>query len=240
MAVNVPKQEDSMAEKQVVSTIPNLTRIMELRSLVVSIVSDETKEKAMQYMADITTALNRLKVDVDKMKKPYKDEIAKIDADVKPWKTSLEQKREEMGDAIIAYKQKVTAAIEKANQKSIAKFDTKVATKEAEAIAAGKPLPTIAPPNLKTLPPKTEKIEGAKFTTVVVKKWRVMIGGQPIANPDAMTAKTAEDAKLGIPLEYFVLDTVKVGKVVKAGGTIPGIDVYNDETLSVTVAKDEA
>ena len=133
-----------------------------------------------------------------------------------------------------------TWGIEKANQKSIAKFDTKVATKEAEAIAAGKPLPTIAPPNLKTLPPKTEKIDGAKFTTVVVKKWRVMIGGQPIANPDAMTAKTAEDAKLGIPLEYFVLDTVKVGKVVKAGGTIPGIDVYNDETLSVTVAKDEA
>lgn len=233
-----------MAKEQSVpaktNLIPNLQNLMELRSLTVSIVSEESKEKAMQYTVDITTALNRLKVDVDKMKKPFKDEIAKIDADVKPWKTSLEMKREEIGNAILAYKRKIAAEIEKANQKTIARFDTKVATKEAQAVAAGKPIPSIAPPSLKTLPPKTEKIDGAKFTTVVVKKWRININGQPIANPDMLTAKASADSNLGIPLEYFVLDTAKITKVVKAGGVVPGVESYDDETLSVTVAKDEA
>lgn len=39
-----------------------------------------------------------------------------------------------------------------------------------------------------------------------------------------------------IPDEFFVLDDKKIGKIIRAGGSIPGVDAYDDYTSSVTGA----
>jgi hypothetical protein len=48
-----------------------------------------------------------------------------------------------------------------------------------------------------------------------------------------LNAQVSTGFDMNIPLEYFVLDTARIGKIIRAGGTIPGIEVYEEESLSV-------
>lgn len=66
--------------------------------------------------------------------------------------------------------------------------------------------------------PEPSRVDRTEFSTGVVKKikkWEVV------------------DIKL-VPIEYLVIDSAKVGKVVRAGiPSIPGIRIYEEDTLAV-------
>lgn len=216
------------------ATLPALIigTVQKLVGMKVSVVSPDTELQAREYLASIRKELKAFKASVVEVKKPFKKEIDEIDAASKPWIEKLQQKDQETEQAILAYLRKVREETEKQNQKALEKYEKKVATVEAKAIANNKPMPIIIPPALASAPAKTVEIEGAKQTVVKRKAWRLRIAGSEVADPSTVTAKLSEDFKTGIPLDYFTLDTARIGKVVRAGGSIPGIEVYEEESLS--------
>ena len=216
------------------ATLPALIigTVQKLVGMKVSVVSPETELQAREYLASIRKELKAFKASVVEVKKPFKKEIDEIDAASKPWIEKLQQKDQETEQAILAYLRKVREETEKQNQKALEKYEKKVANVEAKAIANNKPMPIVIPPMLSSAPAKTVEIEGAKQTIVKRKAWRMRLAGSEVADPSVITAKVSEEFKTGIPLEFFCLDTGKIGKIVRAGGTIPGIEVYEEESLS--------
>lgn len=216
------------------ATLPSVISqtIEKLAGLKISVISPETELKAREYLASVRKAVKDLKSSVTELKKPFKQEIDDIDKLSKPLLEKLQQRDQETEQAILAYLRKVREETEKRNQKELEKYEKKVATVEAKAIANNKPMPIVLPPSLASAPAKTVEIEGAKQTVVKRKAWRMRIAGSEVADPSVVTAKLSDEFKTGIPLEYFILDTARIGKVVRAGGTIPGIEVYEEESLS--------
>lgn len=209
-----------------------LSGIQKLVGMTVSVVSPETELQAREYLASIRKELKAFKAAVVEVKKPFKKEIDDIDTASKPWLAKLQEKDEETERAILAYLRKVREETEKANAKALEKFEKKVDKAAAKSIETGTPMPLVIPPSLASAPAKTVTLEGARQTVVKRKAWRLRIAGSEVADPSTVTAKLSEEFKTGIPSDYFILDTVRIGKVVRAGGTIPGIEVYEEESLS--------
>jgi hypothetical protein len=212
-------------------TIGNLKELEQLKTLQISIVSPESKEEASQYLIKIDKASKQLTLDIKALKAPHKAEIDRIDAAAKPWQQILVERKDAIGRAILQYNNKLAEAVRLANQKALEKYEVKVEKQESKAIAQGKPIPVVLPPVLATAPPKTETVEGGKLTTVKRKAWR--LPAIEDGDPSELTALTAQVKGLGIPLDFFILDTARIGKIVRAGGSVPGILVYEEESLSV-------
>ena len=214
-----------------------LNSIKSLVGLSISVNSPETELKAREYLASVRKELKAFKASVVEIKKPFKKEIDDIDAASKPWIEQLQKKDQETEQAILAYLRRVREETEKANAKALEKFEKKVDKAAVKSIETGKPMPLVIPPALASAPPKTVAIEGAKQTVVKHKKWRLETvldaDGVPMhVDPEALTFRDAQSYQWQIPAEYFVLDTGKIGKVVRAGGQVPGIVVYEEESLS--------
>ncbi len=213
--------------------IPNLKDLERFKTLQISIVSPETELAARNVLTDVRLALKRLKADIVAMKKPFKDEIDRIDKASDEWKTMLVDRDQAIEQALLAYGRKVRAAAEEAQRKLNERYEKKVEKQEAKAVAEGRPMPIVLPPPIVATPPKSIDLDGAKQTTVKRKAWRLPASGAFHGEPDTLDAQTNESFKLGIPAQYFILDTARIGKVVRAGGTIPGIEVYEEESIAV-------
>lgn len=211
------------------------TTVQKLAGLTISVISPETELKAREYLASVRKAVKDLKASVTELKKPFKKEIEDLDTLSKPLLQRLQERDEETERAILAYRRRVQEETEKANQRAIEKFEKRTDRAAVKAMETGKPIPFIPPPALAAAPAKTVELEGLIQTVVKHKKWRVSIDGVPLVEPGQLRADTAQKYGLAIPLEYFALDTAKVGKVVRAGGSIPGVEVYEEESLSQRV-----
>lgn len=209
-----------------------LNSIKSLVGLSISVTSPETELQAREYLASVRKELKAFKASVVEIKKPFKKEIDDIDAASKPWIEQLQKKDQETEQAILAYLRRVREETEKANAKALEKFEKKVDKAAVKAIETGAPMPLVIPPALASAPPKTVAIEGAKQTVVKHKKWRINVNGRPLPDPSTLTAKDAALLGLAIPPEHFILDTAAIGKIVRAGGSIPGIEIYEEESLS--------
>lgn len=211
--------------------------VQKLVSMNVSVISPETELKAREYLASVRKELKAFKASIVEIKKPFKKEIDEIDAASKPWIEKLQQKDQETEQAILVYLRKVREETEKANQKALEKFEKKVEKAEAKSIEQGKSMPFVLPPQLASAPAKTVDLGGVKQTTVKHKKWRLEsvqdADGVPYT-PDAEKLTARDSAMYGfyIPLEYFILDTARVGKVIRAGGQVAGIVMYEEESLA--------
>jgi hypothetical protein len=203
-----------------------------LVSIKISVNSPETREAVSKYWADCTKFIKDHKKAVTDLKKPFKEQIDEIDKVSKPMLDKAKELEWQAEQAILAYDRAERAKVQAQNQKKIEKYEEKVTIKEAEAINNGKPMPFVAPPALKTEPAKTVTVGDLKQTTVVRKAWRIKVQGVEVADPTVMTAASAQKYELGIPLEYFVLNTALIGKIVRSGGVIPGIETYEVESLS--------
>jgi hypothetical protein len=227
-----------------------LTKVYgELVSIKVAVNSPETKIAVRKHWDNCTAWLRQNKTAVDSLKEPFKKEIKAIDDANKPMVEKVKGMEYEAERAILAYDQKERAKIQAANTKKLETYETKVATKEAEAIANGKPLPIVIPPSMKAEPAKTIIVGETKQTTVTRKSWWLkgipqprdtygLFCGDPSKEFKELTMKDNNiRAKFDggpelIPNEYFVLDVAKVGSVIRAGGTIPGIETVIVESLS--------
>lgn len=208
-----------------------LGTVQKLMGMKISIVSPETELSAREYLANIRKELKAFKASVIEVKKPFKKEIDEIDAAAKPWIEKLTQKDQETEQAILAYVKKVREETEKRNQKELEKFEKKVEKAEQKAVEQGKPMPLILPPSMAQAPAKSVTLDGAKQTIVKHKKWRIP-GNRFQQDPSLLNASVAREIGLPIPLQYFTLDTAMIGKIVRAGGSIPGIEVYEEESLA--------
>lgn len=213
--------------------IPNIAAIEKLKALVISIVSPESEAEARGHLTDVRLASKRLVADIKALKQPYQDGIKAIDDASKPWKDILAERDQSLETAILAYQRKVRLATEEANRKALERYEAKVERVEAKAIEQGKPIPLILPPAMIVSPQKSVQTDGAKQTVVKRKAWRVRLAGSEVCSPEALTAQSSEGFKTGIPLDYFILDTARIGKVIRAGGSISGIEVFDEESISI-------
>ena len=219
---------------------PSQIEVDKLKNIVITIVSPETELEAREYLTRVRLASKNLEKDIKAMKAPYQTAIKDIDDAAKPWKSSLAERDQALERALLDYGRKVREAAEKANVKIMDKYEDKVAHTEAKAIAAGKPIPLVLPPQLVSTPQKSVNVEGVKQTIVKRKAWRMKPGGfnaeMNLKQLFEMAGKTGlnEWWPDNIPgPEHFFLDTAQIGKVVRAGGTIPGIEVFEEESIAV-------
>jgi len=203
-------------------TIPNLGQLEKFKTLAISVTSPESEAAARLYLNDVRTAGRRLDLDIRTLKRPHQDSIKAIDEAARPWRTVLAERDQALERALLDYGRMVRLAAEEANRKILEKYEKKVDRVEAKAILENKPMPVVLPPQMVATPLKSVEADGAKQTIVKRKAWR-----------EDLTAYYAQQNNFEIPLEYFVLDTARIGKVVRAGGSIPGIEVYDEESIAV-------
>lgn len=199
----------------------------------ISVTSPETDVKAREYLVTLRKSVKEFTATCKELKKPFKREIDEIDRLSKPLLEKLQLRDDEVERAILAYARKVKEETERRNQRELEKYEKKVEKAEQRAIENGKAMPLILPPALQSAPAKTVEVSGAKQTTVNRKSWRINLNGRVMPDPSALTAREAEVLEIPIPREFFKLDTAAIGKIVRAGGIIPGVEVYEEESLSL-------
>ena len=214
-------------------TFPGEPEFRKFQNLRVSVVSPETQLEASNHLTAVRLATKHLTADIAALKRPHQDEIKAIDEAAKPWKQKLAEVDQALERALLDYGRKVREAAEVEQRKQLEKYEKKVAVTEAKAVAQGKPIPVVLPPPIIATPPKTVQTDGAKQTVVKRKAWRVRINGLIVDDPTSVMASTNIECKMNIPLDFFMLDTARIGKVVRAGGTVPGIEVYDEESIAV-------
>lgn len=214
--------------------IPRTQEIEKFKTLTISVVSPESEAQARRYLTDVRLATKQLKTDIELLKKPHLEYIKSIETAAAPWKTILAERDQAIEKAIVDYNRKVRLEIDERNRKEALKYEKKVERVETKAVAEGKPMPLVLPPAQFAPPPKTVDMEGAKQTTVKRKDWKLPVMFQTLVEtPEKLSADTAQGLKSPIPLEFFLLDTSRIGKVVRAGGSIPGIEVFEVESIAV-------
>lgn len=203
-----------------------------LTTIKIIVNSAETRAAVSAHWGSCTKFIKDTKKAILELKRPFKDEIDKIDMACKPMLDKASELERQAEQAILAYDRAERAKIQAQNQKKIEKYETKVATMEAEAVANNKPVPLVNLPNLKQEPAKTIVVGDLKQTTVVRKDWRLPDNLKWEGDPATLTAQDAAERGSPIPLKYFVLDTAKIGKVIRSRDTIPGIEDFEVESLS--------
>jgi hypothetical protein len=222
--------------------IPHKDAYQQLATMKVSITDPHTEVQARDYLTKVRTALRRLETDTKALKQPHLASLRAIDAAAKPYKDLLTQRDEDMEQAILAYQRKVREEAQQAQAKLMERYEKKVDKATTKAIMDGKPMPMVLPPQVIATPAKTVKTEDAQQTTVKRKSWRL----PPLIYSDGSIASSPEDPgdftaadnamfSLGIPLQYFTLDKGAITKIIKAGGYIPGIQWYEEESIAVKV-----
>lgn len=214
-------------------SFPSQPLIEKFKDLKIVINSPESELTARNHLTDVRLALKRLTADIKSLKQPHQDFIKSIDEAATPWKNILAERDQDLEKALLTYGRQVREAAEIAQRKLMEQYEKKVERLEAKAEAQGKPMPIVLPPPIIATPPKSVATDSGKQTVVKRKAWRLRLAGAEVADPSVVTAKTSEEFKAGIPLEYFILDTARIGKVVRAGGSIPGIELYEEESISV-------
>jgi hypothetical protein len=209
-------------------TFPNQTEFERFKTLTVSVIDPPSEAEARTHLTSIRLAGKRLDGDVKALKAPYQAAIKDIDTAAKPWKDLLAERDQALTRELLAYGQRVRIAAELANKKILEKYESKVDRATVKAIEKGTPIPIILPPQTVSAPPNSIETEGAKQTIVKRKNWRI-----PGGDKDAFEYSRNSSLTKNIPDEFFVLDTGRIGKIVRAGGSVPGIEVFEEESISV-------
>jgi len=208
-------------------TFPSQPAIEKFRDMQIAITSPESELMARNHLTDVRLSLKRLTADIKALKEPHQAFIKSIDEAAAPWKSLLAERDQDLEKALLAYGRKVREAAELAQRKLMEQYEKKVERVEAKAIAQNKPIPVVLPPPIIATPPKSVTTDQGKQTVVKRKAWR-------IAGVDELDKLTRADfASREVPNEYFLLDTARIGKVIRAGGSIPGIEVFEEESIAV-------
>lgn len=220
-------------------TLPRQLAIEQItaQGLELTVNSPQTEAKARAYLSDVDAALKHLKADAENLKRPHQDFVNEVNAKVKPLEALLKERRATVAGKIIAYQEFCEAEARKKQAAELAKWEKKVERLERKAEVTGAPVPIVPPPPLIMSPPKTVETEAGTQTMRVTKDWRlptVVVDGQAVPlDKDALTYQDALDYKLSIPAAYFFFHPGKVGQIVRAGGHVPGIEVFEVKNIAV-------
>lgn len=220
-------------------TIPNLTQLEKFKTLTIVVNSPDTETQARSYLTDVRLASKRLDVDVKLLKRPHQDFIKDIDEAARPWKTILSERDQSLERALLEYGRMVRLAAEEANRKILERYEKKVDKVEAKAILENKPMPVVLPPQMVATPQKSVETDGSRQTTVKRKQWRMKPGftsEMSVRELFAMRGITNLDEMWPEDFpgpDYFFLDSGMIGKIVRSGGKLSGVDIYDEESISV-------
>ena len=142
--------------------------------------------------------------------KPFKEAVKQHQATCQKVLEPLSTAEAKLSTGILDYRRKAQEEAARQQAKLNEQHDKKV----EKAIAKGKDPTEIAPAPIVSAPVKTVETEAGAVSARKIKKWRLVDAGQ-------------------VPKEYWMLDEAKIGKVVRAGAEIPGIQTYEEEVLSV-------
>ena len=119
-----------------------------------------------------------------------------------------------------AERKRVQAIEDEKHRKATEKAITKAEAKGLE--------PVIPVAKVIQAPPKAVKSSAGSLGFRSVPKWRI-----PGVPEDEKTIKRDDPRGKSIPNQYFVLDVAQVGKLIRAGGKINGIEDYKVQTSNV-------
>ncbi len=160
----------------------------------------------------------------DKLIKPHRQAIKDNQDSCKAVLKPLADKEGELNTAILAYRSKLAAAAVKEQERQNHMYEQRV----EKAVEKGKEVAEVRPPAQVAAPATTLKTDAGAVTFTKIKRARLF------AYP-SMTTETKNDlyrtdlALHQIPDEYWQLDWVKIGRAVKAGIQVPGVQPYEDE-----------
>jgi hypothetical protein len=196
-------------------------------ALEISIVNDDGWHQAQAYLVTVDAIKKRLELDEEELKRPHLDELTRIREAAKPLKDLVTQRRAELAEKITAYEEARDAAARKAQAKDLKAWERQIERAETKAEQQGLPVPVTAPPPVRETVEKTQQVGDAQVTTRVTRDWRVrevIVDGmvEPI-HREELTLAEAKRLGLAIPDEYWVLDCVTIGRIIRAKGQINDI-----------------
>jgi hypothetical protein len=177
-------------------------------SLVVKTDADELV--ACDWLARIRLRRKEIQGQFDAPIKGLKAEIAKLTTQRDDLLRPLAEAEARIDQEIRAFRlRKAQEAAEKQ-----AKADAAYEKKVERAVAKGLDPVAVLPPPVIAAPVKTVQTDAGKVTARKVKKFRIVDPAQ-------------------VPVEYWILDEAKIGKAVRAGLEIPGVQTWEEEVLQV-------
>lgn len=208
------------------------------QALSIRIIDDATWKAAQAYLVDVDKAIKDVNDDLEKLKRPYLDELAKIRHGAALLSKELSERRTVLVTNITAYEDARDAAARIEQAKDLKKWERHVEHVEAKAEARGAPVPVVPPPPVREMVSKTQHIGSAKITTVNRTDWKirdVVVDGQvePL-DPETLTYADVQRLGLKIPARFFTLNTTAIGKIIRSGGEIPDIEAIQVKTKSIS------
>jgi hypothetical protein len=196
-------------------------------ALEISIVNDDGWHQAQAYLVTVDAIKKRLELDEEELTRPHLDELTRIREAAKPLKDLVATRRAELAKKITAYEEARDAAARKAQAKDLKAWERQIERAETKAEQQGLPVPVTAPPPVRETVEKTQQVGDAQVTTRVTRDWRVrevIVDGmvEPI-HREELTLAEAKRLGLAIPDEYWVLDCVTIGRIIRAKGQINDI-----------------
>lgn len=153
---------------------------------------------------------------------PHKDAIKAIKNENEFERGLIEANIEYTDTYLDEHEPKVKQQISAEQQAEYVRFGEE----SAQAALEGRPIDQVVPPRFIPDLPKTQ--EG--ITTAMITTWRIpgyVEDGKPCEGIMELSGLCYESLELHrIPNEYFILDLAKIGKAVRAGVKVPGIEIY--------------
>ncbi|MBU1621923.1 MAG: hypothetical protein KKF27_21100 [Gammaproteobacteria bacterium] len=173
--------------------------------------SDEAVKAATNDLSLIAGIKKELTAQKETYLKPLKDSTAKINEAFKMYMGPVTRADELLRGKILAYRQK-----QEADRKERERINAlKIEAARAEMAVNGELSEPVDLVEETPAPLQRYRSDIGTTSTMKVRKWRIVDFSQ-------------------IPDEYKAVDAGKVTKLVKAGiGSIPGIEIYEEETLQV-------
>ena len=172
--------------------------------------SDGDLVEASEWLAKFRKKRKEIEEQFEVPIKGLKGEVKQLQEQRDKLTAPLSMAENKLSVEILGYRQAQQRRAAEVQAKLNAQHERKV----EKAIEKGKDISEIAPPVQVAAPAKSIQTEAGGVTARKVKKFKVADEGL-------------------VPDQYWMLDEAKIGKAVRAGIEVPGVTVWEEETLSV-------
>jgi hypothetical protein len=176
----------------------------------ITVKTDQDELVACDWLARIRLRRKEVQAQFEAPIKGLKAEITKLQVQRDDLLRPLAEAEARIDQEIRAFRLRKSQEAAEKQAKAEAAYEKKI----ERAVAKGLDPVAVPPPPVIAAPVKTVKTEVGKVTARKIRKFRVVDPAQ-------------------VPDEYWMLDETKIGKAVRAGIDIPGVQTWEDEVLQV-------